>query len=126
MDSKDIAHLFHALGLDRPGPVRVLAAQHQIAQKIHACTEPGSFPAHDLVDLLSLWPRDRLEFILVAETTRRLCAYRKLHPFPGICIPGPDWAVKYDIASEGLEVIKGVDQAAAWLNHELNELTRRS
>ncbi len=125
LDPQDIVEMFLALGLDRPAPVRVLAPHHQIAQKIHACTEPDSWRAHDLVDLQLLWPQDEAGLDLVAETTRRQFAYRKLHDFPGRCTPGPDWAESYGVAAEGLDVIDGVDSAAAWLNARLDELAAR-
>lgn len=34
----DIAAIFDELGLPRPAPVRVISAEHQIVQKLHACT----------------------------------------------------------------------------------------
>lgn len=34
----DIVELFETLGLDTPGPIPLLALDHQIAQKLHACT----------------------------------------------------------------------------------------
>lgn len=47
----DLLELFANLGLPQPAAVPVLAVHHQIAQKLHACTEAGSDRAHDLVDL---------------------------------------------------------------------------
>lgn len=49
--STELIDTFAALGLPRPNPVSVLPLHHQVAQKLHACTEPGSQRAHDLVDL---------------------------------------------------------------------------
>lgn len=78
------------LGLPRPQPVPILAAHHQIAQKIHACTEPGSERAHDLVDLQLLWPHDEDDVERVSVTTERLFMFRRVHAFPGSCTVGPD------------------------------------
>lgn len=125
LDPQGIVEMFLALGLDRPEPVRLLAPHHQIAQKIHACTEPGSVRAHDLVDLQLLWPQDEEGLDLVAATTRRQFAYRRLHDFPGKCTPSPDWEESYRVAGEGLDVIDGVDDAAAWLNAKLEDLATR-
>lgn len=52
----DIVELFDTIGLDTPDPIPVLALDHQIAQKLHACTAintktGGNERAHDLVDL---------------------------------------------------------------------------
>jgi hypothetical protein len=41
----DIVEIFHALGLDTPEPIPVLALEHQIAQKLHACTSSLT-PSH--------------------------------------------------------------------------------
>ena len=52
----DILGLFATLGLDEPDPIPLLAVDHQIAQKLHACTAVNptggrNERAHDLVDL---------------------------------------------------------------------------
>lgn len=47
----DLAELFTEFGLEAPKPVRVMRADHQIAQKLHAASEPepGSERVRDLV-----------------------------------------------------------------------------
>jgi len=52
----EIVDLFATIGLDTPQPIPLLTVEHQIAQKLHACTtlhpRSGSNDrAHDLVDL---------------------------------------------------------------------------
>ena len=122
----EIADMFAALGLPSPEPVPVLAAHHQIAQKIHACTEPGSERAHDLVDLQLLWPADEAGVDLVSVTTERLFAFRRAHSFPGTCTVTPDWPTAYAEAATGLDVIADVEPAAGWLNTQLAHLKRRA
>ena len=122
----EIADMFAALGLPSPEPVPVLAAHHQIAQKIHACTEPGSERAHDLVDLQLLWPVDDAGIDLVSQTTERLFAFRRAHAFPGTCTITPDWPTAYVEAVAGLDVIADVEPAAAWLHTQLADLKRRA
>lgn len=121
-----IADMFTALGLPRPQPVPLLAVHHQIAQKIHACTEPGSERAHDLVDLQLLWPTGEADLELVSVTTERLFMFRRSHPFPGRCTVGPEWPTAYAEAAAGLDVITEVEPAAAWLNERLADLARRA
>ena len=121
-----LVDLFTALGLPRPQPVPILAVHHQIAQKIHACTEPGSERAHDLVDLQLLWPTEEDDVELVSVTTERLFMFRRTHPFPGTCTVGPDWPTAYVEAATGLDVIDQVELAAAWLNERLTDLARRA
>lgn len=123
---EQIVDMFTVLGLPRPQPVPILAVHHQIAQKIHACTEPGSERAHDLVDLQLLWPHDEAEVELVSETTERLFAFRKAHTFPGRCTVGPDWQTIYAEAATDLHVIPEVEPAAMWLNEQLTDLARRA
>ena len=120
--SSDITAMFTALGLPEPTPVAILAVHHQIAQKIHACTEPGSERAHDLVDLQLLWPTEDSDKELVAQTTRRLFAFRRGHVFPGKCRVGPTWSSAYSEAARGLAVEADVHVAAEWLNGRLAEM----
>jgi hypothetical protein len=51
----DIRELFALIGLPAPRPIPLLALDHQIAQKLHACTSADvngqNERAHDLVDL---------------------------------------------------------------------------
>ncbi|MBI1352121.1 MAG: hypothetical protein GC156_13525 [Actinomycetales bacterium] len=121
-----IVDLFAALGLPRPQPVPILAVHHQIAQKIHACTEPGSERAHDLVDLQLLWSTNEAGVELVSVTTERLFDFRRAHAFPGRCTVGPDWPTAYAEAATDLDVIPDVAAAAAWLNARLADLARRA
>lgn len=123
--TQDIGDMFVMLGLPRPKPVRIIAVHHQIAQKIHACTEPGSERAHDLVDLQLLWPEDEVDLTVVATTTRRQFEWRRKHAFPGVCTPTTDWEGVYREAAAGLDVRATVAEAAEWLNERLVELASR-
>ena len=115
----DIKDLFAVCGLPTPNPVPVLATHHQVAQKIHACTEPGSERAHDLVDLQLLWPASDKQLRLTAATTRRLFSYRRAHAFPGTCEPTSHWPTAYADAAEGLDVVPTSAEAVKWLNDRL-------
>jgi len=120
---EDVIDLFARLGLPKPGSVSILARHHQIAQKIHACTEPGNDRARDLVDLQLLWPTDKSQVELIALTTRRQFEWRRTHPFPGRCSPVLGWEIGYQLAAAGLDVLKTVEEASAWLNEQLSEFT---
>ena len=117
--SEEVLEIFAELGLPEPEPVRVLPLHHQISQKLHACTEPGSDRAHDLVDLQLLVPR--ADMTLVRETTQRLFRFRGEHTWPPVLVAGPNWSELYGDAAEGLEVLS-LDQAVAWLNDYLKQL----
>ncbi len=110
----EVVALFSELGLGTPAPIAVLPLHHQIAQKLHACSEPGSERAHDLVDLQLMAPLadDRL----TAATTRRLFPFRRQHPWRAILTPGPTWTSLYTDAAQGLDVLVNLDAAVAWTN----------
>ena len=74
----EVVDLFNELGIGSPLPIPVLPLHHQIAQKLHACTEPGSERAHDLVDLQLMAPL--ADDTLAGTTTRRLFTFRRQHP----------------------------------------------
>lgn len=126
IDLAEIAEMFAGLGLPRPDPVRVIAVHHQIAQKIHACTEPGNDRAHDLVDLQLLWPESEADLDLVAATAWRQFQWRQRQPFPGVFDPAPGWEDKYLEAASGLGVLGSPTDAASWLRMRLADLASRN
>lgn len=118
--SADVLSLFAELGLATPAPVPLLPAALQIAQKIHACSAPGSERAHDLVDLQLLAPdTDDAE---VAEAVQRLFAFRRAHAFPDRVVPGAGWDTRYTDAATGLDVHPTLDGAVLWTNLYLRRL----
>lgn len=111
--SEEVLELFAELGLPEPAPVRVLPLHHQISQKLHACSEPGSERAHDLVDLQLLAPvADRA---LVRKTAERLFAFRAGHSWPPTVVAGDGWQTRYAEAAEGLDVLD-LEGAVKWVN----------
>ena len=119
--SEEVVTLFRALGLPTPSPVRVQPLHYQVAQKLHACTAPGSDRAHDLVDLQLTVPL--ADGALVARAARRTFRYRNEHVWPPVARVGPDWDTLYRVAAEGLNVLPTVTDAAAWLNAYIERLT---
>lgn len=116
--STELIDTFAALGLPRPNPVTVLPLHHQVAQKLHACTEPGSQRAHDLVDLQLM--SGLVDDISVAETVQRLFRFRHQHGWPALAVPTREWETLYADAAIGLEsvVFPAVGDAVQWLNGE--------
>lgn len=77
----DILSIFAELGLDRPAPIPVMSVEHQVAQKLHACTAVHprtgrNERAHDLVDLQILDEEESIDFTALAELGPRLFATR--------------------------------------------------
>lgn len=117
----DIVELFAVLGLDKPDPVPVLALDHQIAQKLHACTAVnsrtgGNERAHDLVDLQILVQEEPVDLAAVAVTAQRLFAARRGHRWPPTVVAYDGWDTLYAEAADGLDVIGNVTDAIVWVN----------
>jgi len=115
-----IAEVIQRLGFPMPAPVPVLAVEHQIAQKLHACTTPDRHGcnerAHDLVDLQILVAAEPPDLSELATVGQRLFAARRVAPWPPIVQAWPGWEDRYIDAAEGLDVLPLAD-AVAWLNH---------
>jgi hypothetical protein len=120
--ANDIARLFADVGLPDPAPIPLMRADHQIAQKLHACTEPGNERAHDLVDLQLLVASEELDLAQVRATSERLFNYRQAQPWPPTVVAGPTWSGIYDEAATGLEVRPDVAAAVDWTNDFISRI----
>jgi len=112
----DLVELFTDLGLPAPGPIAVMRADHQIAQKLHAASEPASERVRDLVDLQLLDKGEDLDLAEVRATCERLFAYRRLHSWPPTIEENPGWDTLYEAAIEGVDVLPDIEAAVAWVN----------
>lgn len=119
--TSEVVELFAALGLPAPDPVAVLPVHHQISQKLHACSAPGSQRAHDVVDL-QLLEKLATDDELVERTSARLFAFRQQHTWPTTVIVGDNWDKLYAEAAEGLDVLPDVDAAVQWANDYISRL----
>lgn len=117
----DVVEIFTAIGLPAPTPVRVLKLEHQIAQKLHAVTYPGSERAHDLVDLQLLWG-DSPDLGELGSVAERLFRFRQQHQWPPVVTVQPGWATRYNEAALDLTVEQDVDAAVDWLRARIGEV----
>lgn len=117
--SADIIDLVERLGLPSPSPVPVLDVEHQIVQKLHACTTPDGSGrnerAHDLVDLQLLVEVDPPDLAVLDRLGARLFAARRAGSWPPVVRAWEGWPARYDAAAEGLDV-RSLDAAIAWAN----------
>jgi hypothetical protein len=117
--AETLIELFRQLGLPDPAPVPLLAVEHQIAQKLHACTTPnrlgGNDRAHDLVDLQILVECDPPDLTLLANIGRRLFAARRVTQWPPTVTIFPSWEQIYTQSAEGLGV-RSLPDAVVWAN----------
>lgn len=119
--AEDVAAVFEMLGFPRPQPIPLMKLHHQIAQKLHALTEPGSRRAHDLIDLQLLVANATLDYGLIGETCERLFSYRGMQPWPSKVVMQEGWDDLYNAQRAGV-VISDVGDAI----EEANRLIRRA
>ncbi|WGX97261.1 nucleotidyl transferase AbiEii/AbiGii toxin family protein [Nocardioides sp. L-11A] len=121
----DLAQMFSEVGLGAPKLVRVMRADHQIAQKLHALSAPGSDRVRDLVDLQLLENREDLNLSQVRATCERLFDYRRQQAWPPLIESGAGWATFYAAAIEDVDVLAHVDAAVVWVNDFIGRIATR-
>jgi hypothetical protein len=134
-DEHDVVHVreYDSIGLEPTGPVYCLSLRYQIAQKIHACTDPldGERPndrARDLVDLqlLALLLEETYAATLpaVREACVEIFSSRARHSWPPAVTVWPAWPELYTAAAAAVadEVVADVEQAADWLRTFVDEI----
>ena len=118
--ASDILDLFDELGLPAPEPVPVMALDHQVAQKLHACTSigprGGNDRAHDLVDLQIIEQEEELDLEAVGVTARRLFTSRRAQEWPPVIVAHEGWDTLYAEAAVDLGVLPDVGAAVVWAN----------
>ena len=114
--SDEVREIFRALCLEEPKPIPLMTLAHQVAQKLHGVSEPGSGRAHDLVDLQLIFARSSVDVREVRRIAERLFANRRRQPWPPTVEKGEGWDSLYAAASSGLDVLPSCDEAVAWAN----------
>ncbi|HVB70564.1 MAG TPA: nucleotidyl transferase AbiEii/AbiGii toxin family protein [Acidimicrobiales bacterium] len=114
-----IVEMFTRVGLDAPQPIPAISLEHQIAQKIHACTTPNALGlnerAHDLVDLQLLYDAGTIDMAEMGRMCQRLTSFRRRGTWPPVLVAPGRWERRYDDAATGLPVLS-LSDAVAWLN----------
>lgn len=114
---------YSAIGLAPRGPVHCLSVRYQIAQKIHACTDPldgerDNDRARDLIDLqLLALVADDGQLASIRAASVEIFSGRQRHEWPPTVRVWPAWPTLYAAAASTLgdDVIPDVEQAADWL-----------
>lgn len=119
-----VVDMFGRVGLPNPSAVPLMPIPHQIAQKLHGLSEPGSRRAHDLIDLQLLVAGCNVDYPKTRTTCERLFAYRKMHAWPPSIEGGEDWDGLYHEQSDGLDVIDDIEQAITWANELIERIVR--
>ncbi|MBQ9020663.1 MAG: nucleotidyl transferase AbiEii/AbiGii toxin family protein [Eggerthellaceae bacterium] len=119
----DIIKMFRSLGFPDPAPLPLMPLHHQIAQKLHGASEPGSTRFHDLADLQIIVTREEIDWKKTKETCMKLFKYRMQQQWPPTVVENEGWADGYAVLveDEKIEVLQSIEQAIEWTN----ELIRR-
>lgn len=122
-----IGELFGEIGLERPQPIPLLSMRHQVAQKLHACTDVDdelitNDRAHDLIDLQLLRRVDEFDLAGVRDACRRLFSSRNRQSWPPTVRVLRGWGDLYDHAAAGLNVMPTVESAVEWANDLITEI----
>lgn len=124
----DLVQFGAYFGFGELQPVELVDLEYQIAQKIHAVTDPAYDRAHDLVDLQLLWDAapDLPSLHRLCVDTFDLRHQQPWLPFP--LRPMGDWALAYADAREETEVggqtpvLADVAAAREWLGRIIEDI----
>lgn len=115
-----VANVFEGLGFPKPNPLPLMKLSYQIAQKIHASSEPNSERAHDLIDLQLMIKHSNVDIKEVKDVCLRLFKYRRQQSWPPTITVGKDWQETYSRAYSTIaapsSLLPTVNEAVAWAN----------
>lgn len=125
---RQLIELSAQFGFGELQSVELIDLEYQIAQKIHAVTDPNYVRAHDLVDLQLLWGADpRLP--AVREFCVRTFEFRRAPVWPPLPLRSMDgWGIAYDEAREetivdgSTPVLAGIVSAREWLEQVITSI----
>lgn len=118
----DANTILTSMGFPELGPVPTMTLHHQIAQKLHGATEPGSSRAHDLVDLQIIVARGEVDLEKTRETCERLFSYRRRQQWPPTVVKGDEWESLYAAQRGSTNVLEDVDSAVDWANNLIRRI----
>ena len=115
---KEVLEMFRRLGFPNPDPVALITLEHQMAQKLHAVSNPSerNQRAHDLVDLQVIMKEGKVDLSRLRAICLRLFAHRRMHPWPTHITMRNEWRAIYNAEKRDLHVIEDVADAIAWAN----------
>ena len=124
-----------ALGLPDVGVASLMSLEYQIAQKLHACTDPGEPPrdnerAHDEVELLLLPPLpDKSAYAATRHACVEIFTNRGRQNWPPQVRTYPDWSRLYRVAVSDIleppELPETIHDAIALLQYYIEQLEAR-
>jgi predicted nucleotidyltransferase component of viral defense system len=124
--SSEIWNWFEVCGLPQPAPIRVIKAEHQIAQKLHALVEDSVERIHDLVDLQVILKNQQIDYQLAGSICKQLFRSRKSTTWPPLLAVPVSVEPNYDSYEADTEISVGLSEAVDWCNKLITELNVRS
>ena len=124
----ELAELNDSFGFGVLRPVEMISLEYQIAQKLHAVTDPAYGRAHDLVDLQLLWSVG-VQLSALRELCVRTFRFRREQEWPPLPLRAMDsWKLAYEQAREETSiggeslVLPDVDAAREWLHRIIHSI----
>lgn len=115
--------LLHELGFPSLKHVPLMQLSHQIAQKLHALSAPGSDRIHDLVDLqIIIDSSETLNYKEIRYICERLFSYRRMQSWPPVLEPSASWQERYRIVAESLGT-RTFHEAIIWANQLIQHIS---
>lgn len=112
----DANAVLESMGFPAIGAIPTMAIDHQIAQKLHGASEPGSRRAHDLIDLQLIFLRSNVDLAKARRTCERLFAYRKRQAWPPKVLINEGWEDLYLAQLLPPPIKQTVGEAVVWAN----------
>ena len=124
----ELIELSDRFGFGALRPVELIELEYQIAQKIHALTDPDYSRAHDLVDLQLLWAADP-DLDVAREYCVRTFDFRRAQKWPPLPVRTMDgWEPAYQLSREETEVggdslvLADIGSAREWFKQIITSL----
>lgn len=120
---EEASALLREFGFPSLQAVPVMRLSHQIAQKLHALSAPGSSRIHDLIDLQIIVNSSQvIDYGEVRRICERLFAYRQMQSWPPLIQSQKHWDESYPDISSGLGVLP-FTEAVEWVNQFIRRIS---
>ena len=114
--SDEVCEIFTTLGFPIPGKVPLMPCEHQVAQKLHGLTSPGSRRVHDLIDIQLILEHSEIDLSKTRGICIRLFAFRRMQTWPPKVLSGIDWEPVYEASRGKTGIMRTLDEAIVWAN----------
>ena len=122
----EVLNLFENMGLPAPHPVPLMPLEHQLAQKLHAVSEPGdrNRRAHDLIDIQIIFSHAEIDHHRLNSICEKLFQFRKRHHWPTPVVKRPDWDGLYLAQKRSINVLPTCDEAISYVNKLIEKISK--